>query len=310
MKKIISTMLTCAILAAMLCTVAIATDGQPIEVGPHPGKEGVSRNAMTETQYYNILNEMVQTRVDTYVPTEEDYAKAQDILDLYDEVNSQSDNPIATRSGFDENWQKLRYGNLIELTLDYDEGITNLVALNCTLLSRSAEQEAKDNFPNYWDSGQHFMWNFMMADEESKSTARTIANNHEWGISMIEPMLNHFESAYDEYIADGYNENDASSKALADTIVYMPIFKYDAVCVIEASYDFFKYFFSEESIMDFWNNCYGRAYPEKGYTSAVAAFNYSAFTADELVLDGENSMAENLTEGHINSVWSWDWYSY
>lgn len=288
----------------------MATDGFPIEIGPHPGKEKISANANTEIEYDKILNEMIRTRIETYIPTEEDYTKAQDILAIYEQVNSSLDGNIATLSGFDENWQKLRYGNLIELSLDYDEGITNLVAARCFVLSRNAEKEAKDNFPNYWDSAQHFMWNFMMADEESKNTARTIANNHEWGIAMIKPMLNYFESKYDKYIADGYSENDASSKALADTIVYMPVFKYDAVCVIEASYDFFKKFFSEESIMDLWNNCYGRAYPEKGYTNAVNAFNYAAFTKGEIVLDGKKSMAENLAERHIKSVWEWDWYSY
>lgn len=78
---------------------------------------------------------------------------------------------------------------------------------------------------------------------------------------------------------------------------------------MESSYSFFKSFFSDESIMDFWNNCFGRVYPEKGYNDAVTAFDYAAFTADELVLDGKTTMAENLTEAQRKNVWEWDWYS-
>lgn len=61
-----------------------------------------------------------------------------------------------------------------------------------------------------------------MTKEKSKTTARTIGNNHEWGISMITPMLNHYKSAFDEYIKKDYSDKNASNQALADTIVYMP----------------------------------------------------------------------------------------
>ena len=115
----------------------------------------------------------------------------------------------------------------------------------------------------------------MMTAYYNQTKARTIANNHEWGIAMISP-----------------------------------IFKYDAVCIMEQSYAFFKAFFTDDSFMDFWNNCYGRSYPSKGYISGISAFSYSAFTAHELVLDGAVTLTDNLTEAHRYSIWSWDWYSY
>lgn len=63
------------------------------------------------------------------------------------------------------------------------------------------------------------------------------------------------------------------------------------------------------NIMDLWNNCYGRAYPDKGYTNGVLAFKYAAFTAKELVLDSSPNMAGNLTESQKKYVWTCDWYS-
>lgn len=56
--------------------------------------------------------------------------------------------------------------------------------------------------------------------------------------------------------------------------------------------------------MDFWNNCYGRAYCEKGYTDAIEAFRYAAFTAGDIVLDGTNYLPENLTLSQKKLVWS------
>lgn len=306
MKKALSLVLACGMIITVLCGTAMAAEN-PIELGPHPGVNQFGTSNENEVDYAALIDEMIQTRIETYAPTADELNQAQEIINLYDSITTTT---ASVRSGFDDNWYKLRYGNLIELTLDYDEGISNSVATNAVILSNTAKDEAEDNFSSYWDSAQHFIWNFKLADTYSKTTARTITNNHEWGIAMITPMLNHFESAYDEYIADGYSENTASNKALADTIVYMPVFKYDSVCVIEASYNFFDYFFTDESIMDFWNNCYGRAYPEKGYSSGITAFRYSAFTARELVLDGSVSMADNLTESQKQSVWSWDWYSY
>lgn len=149
-----------------------------------------------------------------------------------------------------------------------------------------------------------------MTQRESKTISRTIGNNHEWGIAMITPMLNHFNSLKANYQSKGYAEKDASDKAMAETLVYTASFKRDAVRIIKSSYDYFKSFFTNESIMDFYNNCYGRSYPEKGYTSDIDAFRYSAFTAKELCLDGASVTASNLTESIKKQVWNWDWYSY
>ena len=298
------------LMITILSSSAMAAELEPIEVGPYPGNDITSQINLDDVNVDAIIQDMIQTHTDSYEMTEEDYIWAQNVIELYN--SNESKNFSSTRASFDDNWYKLRYGNLIELTLDLDEGISNSVALDCLNLSRTAETEAKNNFSNYQDSAQHFIWNFKMTVSQSKTIARTIGNNHEWGIAMINPMLTYHERMYNQYIQEGYSENEAANKALAKTVFYIPQFKYDTVCIMQASYDFFNGFFTDESKMDFWNNCYGRAYPEKGYTSGVVAFRYSAFTKRELVLDGTGSgnMAANLTENQKQSIWSWDWYSY
>ncbi len=99
---------------------------------------------------------------------------------------------------------------------------------------------------------------------------------------MITPMTNYFSSAYDKYIDGGDDENTASDKALVDTLTYIPVFKHDSVLVCQKSYSYFEQLFSDESIMDLWNNCYGRVYPEKGYTSGITAFKAAAFTGTHI----------------------------
>lgn len=254
---------------------------------------------------------MVSNRIATYVPSETEYAKANEILDLYNTVNSGGNvTKHSTGSAYLENWKKLRYGNLIELTLDYDEGIDNLLVLRCTGYATDAKNDAVEYYPQYTDSAQHFMWNYLMTERVSKTVARTVGNNHEWGIAMINSMLNAYDGYYNKYLKEGMSEDAASSNALKSTVLYMPVFKYDSVTYMQSSYEFFKSFFSAESVMDFWNNCYGRAYPEKGYPDAVKAFSYAGFIANELVLDASGNTAGNLTEAQTKSVWAWDWYSY
>lgn len=286
---------------------------QPIEIGPYPGQEdskisGIAiqySDILADGNFDEVLTQMVESYLSNYTPSEEEYSYAENIIKFYHE---NFDGDIQTTSGFDDNWWLLRYGNLIEITLDLDEGITEKEAADMIAMAESAKDSAEKNFPNYWDSAQHFMWNFKMKNKYDSYKARTISINHEWGISMINVMLNTYESAYNDYIAKGYTDKRASDKALADAIIYMPQFKYDAVSIMKASREFFESFFSDESMMDFWNNCYGRAYLEPQYT-AESAFRHSAFTAKELILDGK-PMAENLTSDHVYSIWAWDWYSY
>lgn len=131
-----------------------------------------------------------------------------------------------------------------------------------------------------------------------------MGNNHEWGLTMITPILNHYDNRYQYYIGRGYSDSNASDYAFSDTVSYIPVFKSDAVWLCQSSLSFFEGFFSLETMMDFWNNCYGRAYPAKGYSSGLSAFQASR-NAGEIV-----ESAWMVSPAIRSSIWSWDWYSY
>lgn len=287
----------------MLSFNVYATEFIPSERGPHQGNiEKVAPfdiSRMSKSEVFQKIEELYKKNKNV---TQADYAKAEAIIDIYYKNNNNGNVP--TRSDYDEGAAQLRTGNLIELTLDIDEGLSEWSALNAILLANSAKTEAQNNFPNTLDSARHFIWNYKMTDTYNALTARTVGINHEWGIIMIDPMITHYNLEYNDRINAGYSESDASSGALVDTILYIPEFKYLTVTLMENSYDFFAAMFSNDCIMDFWNNCYGRAYAQENYSSAVAAYT-AAKNAGELILS-----SSNVSYNHKWSVWSWDWYWY
>ena len=312
-------MMTVCSVSANPSTLSVGTDsnGIPIDLASHPGCSNIATYDSFQTNdFEEFVDNFISESVDNLVFSAEDYEFAYDVMDAYTRLSdelSMSNSSAQFRSDdyndLASNFLLLRTGNIIELTLDMDEGITESLALDAIFDATSAKSEAQSDFPDTWDAAQHFIWSFDMTIDESKSFSRTIGINHEWGISMINPMLDYCQEKYDEYIAEGYSEQFASANSMADTILYMPIFKYNFVAFMEVSYDLFDDFFSDDCIMDLWNNCYGRSYPEKGYTDAGAAFEVAA-EANELVLDGTVSASSNLTEEQKQAVWNWDWYSY
>ena len=66
----------------MLCTFALADNETiPVEVGPYPGKEEVNDEKIeVAVDLDEIIDAMVSNRIATYVPSETEYAKANEIL--------------------------------------------------------------------------------------------------------------------------------------------------------------------------------------------------------------------------------------
>lgn len=320
MKKIISAILSVMMLAAM-CVPAFAVDNdvsdqdatsntniEILETGPYPGLK--NKNALEATDI--DIDEIIAGFAEEFNANEDNFSaesasKAQSIINRINTISSQNQRN-AVASSYDTNKAKLREGNFIELVLDLEEGISDSRAAACVALGESAKLIANANYSseNYWDPAQHFIWAFMMTDTYSKATARTIGNNHEWGITMIPYMEDYFDDQYNSYISSGYSSSNASSQALADTITYMPGFKYDVVSICQASETFFEDFWTTDCIMDFWNNCYGRAYPAKGYTYGIDAFRAS-LSAGELII---GPSATHVTSTHVQDIRDWDWYSY
>lgn len=309
MRKLLSLVVAVCFLTMSFSLTAFASLEKPIETGPNPGKNlTVASDIFKELSYSEILEKIEEQHRKTFVPKASDYAKAERIIELSKLSFATENNSY--RSDYDENKALLRAGNLIELTLDIDEGISETTAVRAIALASTAKSIATSNFPNFWDSGQHFIWNYNMTETFGKTTARTVGINHEWGIKMVVPMTNYYDSSYSDRIAAGETEHDASSGALVDTMFYIPEFKYIATTIMPQSYEFFCSFFDSDNIMDFWNNCYGRAYGERSYSSAISAYT-AAKNAGELIVDtsGENRSG-NVTSNHFYNVWDWDWYSY
>lgn len=132
------------------------------------------------------------------------------------------------------------------------------------------------------DAYRHFSWNYISADDIGQYETRTATINHEWGLLLLDPILNYYDDQYNEYVSQGYS--DAANMAFADATLYIPTLKYELVTISKSSYSFFKGYFDVSNIMDLHNNCYGRAYavnqPSLGYDSAF----YRAKANNELIL--------------------------
>lgn len=317
MKKILTSIATFFIILTLIIQVG-AIPERPIEIGPMEGDIVESNSIFQELNIQEseisclTIEEMFELienhHKSTFVPTQADLEKAENIIELYDSVFD-NENISLLSDDYDENAAKLRTGNLIELTLDLDEGVSELTAVSAIADAALAKYTAKASFPSTWDSAQHFIWNYDMADDIGTLTARTIGNNHEWGIQMKEPILNYYDSAYEDRISAGENDADANSGALVDTIMYIPEFKYFTALLTQDSFELFQDFFDSGNIMDFWNNCYGRAYAAENYSSSSSAYE-AAKNAGELIIDGADDMEENVTNEHFQCVWAWDWYTY
>lgn len=241
--------------------------------------------------------------------------KVEEVLRIESELNSYIDDNIENKSfyrssDYDENKMKLRQGNLIELTLNIDEGLSESDFLRIMSHVKKAKRLSSDEYPNNYDlqdALRHFSWNFLSVDDSKIGTykTRTATINHEWGLVLLKPVLNKYDREYNNYIKDGYSERKAASNALGDTIVFIPYIKDMTIRTCKKSYDFFQSIFSEAEIMDLHNNCYGRAYAsEYPRYSALEAFN-KARRKDDLIL-----RERDVTNRQYRNVWSSEWYTY
>lgn len=208
---------------------------------------------------------------------------------------------------YDENKAKLRTGNFIESILDLDEGMTEsqLFQVGVSFANEARDASLKE-FPRdvmLRDAFRHFSWNNISTKSVGANKTRTATINHEWGIIMLNPMLNYFDKQYNKYNNQGYS--NAGAKALGDTITYIPVFKQNAVTLCENDYSFFKGLFGDGSIMDLHNNCWGRAYATNYPSDSYRNSFYKAKNNSELILS-ENSVIDS----NYYYVWASKWYTY
>jgi hypothetical protein len=208
---------------------------------------------------------------------------------------------------YDEDKKKLRTGNLIESTLDAEEGMSLYEMSKLAVIhAKKAKKEAKEEYPNNYmleDAFRHFAWNNLSAKDIGVVKTRTGTINHEWGMLMINPMISHFDDKYEEYSSQGLS--NAADKALADTINYIPTYKYYAIKVCKKSYGYFKSEFDDSNIMDLHNNCFGRAYSQNYSNLSYREAFRKAKSKNELILD-----EDDVTNGNYDYVWQSEWYTY
>ena len=182
-----------------------------------------------------------------------------------------------------------------------EDGVSATDVYTAKNFGDDATTYAETAYPNQSDAGglrdsyRHFTWNHMMTKELSQSDARIVACNYEWAAI----LLDYAQDTYAEYIADGLSTTSAAYKAC----LYAYYLREDYYSVCAAGQKYFAAIFNNASVRDLWNNCYGRAYAVNHSYTYSTAF-YVAKANNELI----NSDSA-VTDSHIYSVWSWDWYT-
>ena len=238
----------------------------------------------------------------------ENLSIANEMIKVLDAVN---DYKAVYNSDYDANKAKLRQANFIEGILDVNEGLTETQIANIFADSETARKQALNAYPSSADANtkrdafRHFSWNNLSTKRYDSYTARTATTNHEWGIVMLNPMLNYYDNTYNEYINNGKSSSYAATNALAETVAYIPKYKKYAISLCQSNYSYFKSIFSADCIMDLTNNCYGRTYATKSSSlSYTDAFN-KALSNGEVILG-----SSTVTNSHYYTVWNNDWYTY
>lgn len=199
----------------------------------------------------------------------------------------------------------------VERLLDLNEGVSYFNLGIAYLAKEQAESFSEEKYPGFADtrdSLRHFSWNYFMTYRINKSTARTIANNHEWGIALYDDIKDAFDTLYDTYIYRDYTQQNAAEEAYAAVADMYPTLKAARFQIIQNSLSEFTAFFDDASIRDLYNNCYGRSYGEVG-EDAEEDTVFSMFTLSRGM--GELIMSDDsVTYDHRWCVCYWDWYSY
>ncbi|WP_024833876.1 hypothetical protein [Ruminiclostridium josui] len=313
MKKKISALLTVTLIFSFLSTVTFAADRESDIIKMHQNQISISsqnfsyEKPLSKDEINKKISDIQENYRKSHKSTESErkaaLEKASRIESIFNTSNKNISDPqpsfntAAASSSYDSNKAKLREGNFIEGILDDDEGMTasQIYALGITT-ANSARSIAASQYPNdvmLQDAYRHFTWNFISTFNSSLGMNPTYIGtvNHEWGLLLLEPMTNYYDSQYQSYISDGYSSENSSVWAFSDTVNYIPIMKETIVRYCKAGYSFFSGFMDASNIMDLTNNFEGRY-----YTFNFSASNYKgAFDkaiADGAIIKSESSVGD------------------
>lgn len=312
MRKIVCSLLSAALMVSFLgSTVAFASENEMSvsdldavgEIGFEfmPVERSVKQadDELLAARSADEIAEISKSRfeADPSNYSEEKLAHVASVISEYEQIESDS-NGIAVIA--DESDYVIGNKSLVAFFC-IEDGVSAVDVYTAKDLGDDATANAEAVYPNQSDAGglrdsyRHFTWNHMMTEELSKSDARIIACNYEWAAI----LLDYAQDTYVDYIADGLSTTSAAYKAC----LYAYYLREDYYSVCAAGQKYFAAIFNNASVRDLWNNCYGRAYAENYSYTCKTAF-YVAKANNELI----NSDSA-VTNSHINSVWSWDWYT-
>ncbi|WP_141213089.1 hypothetical protein [Brevibacillus laterosporus] len=234
--------------------------------------------------------------------TEKGLVIAEEIDNINDELGTDKTRSKRSASKYDKNTAKLRAGNMIELTLNADEGLSSRDITTIYSAANEARDLAKEKFSRnvgWEDAYRHFAWNHIAAKKIGIADTRIATNNHEWGLLLIDPVLNYHEKRYKHYKDKGNGNGNAANKALGDTVNEIPYLKKNLIRVFDRDFNTFRKFVPDATIMDWNNNDYGRAYAAK-YPDLETALK----KAKDYLITDENSVSKS----EYKKVWKNNWY--
>lgn len=176
------------------------------------------------------------------------------------------------------------------------DGLSALNVASANTDADDARDAAKSAYPNdaggLQDSYRHFVWNHMMTDGLTEEKARIVACDYEWA----DVLLSYAESAYLDYIAEGYN----STQALAKACNYALYMREDCYTLSAANVNYFLAMFadSDATVRDFSNNYYGRYYADTYSYDYDEAFQ-KANSAGRLI-----NADDDVTDSDVNRIWA------
>lgn len=239
--------------------------------------------------------------------TPEDQQRGQQLYQTYTNIYGE---PIESQSvvDYDKFYNELRKANYIETILDINEGLTDIqIAKIGGVHATKARNLALEKYPSanhvmLRDGYRHFGWNYLSTKDVGAVATRKATNNHEWGLALLDPVLNY----YDQRIA--YHTNKGSSaiafNAFNDTTMWIPHLKQNMIFLCEGSYSFFKGFFTVANIMDFHNNVYGRAYAATHPSGLDPAYNAARVNLDIVLNEA------SVKDFNYQLIYNNDWYNY
>lgn len=218
----------------------------------------------------------------------------------------QKDQVAILSNDYDANRAKLRAGNLIETSLNLDDGMSSLQIAKTVSHANAAKKWSLATYPsnsNHEDAARHFAWNYLSTKDSSIGQLKTkiATTNHEWGLVLLPGALSYFDDKYDYYVSIGNSEPGAN--ALIATSAYLSYLRHNLTLLSENSYSIFKSLFTVDNIMDLNNNCYGRAYSVRYPSNTVFSSFTKAISNKEIILS-----QSNVDNSAYYIVWNNKWY--